>query len=153
MAQSLEKGFVFSVKDCAGSGLSFLAEAALGWPGVGLGWRVGIGELAGFGRWSQDIAGSGSVFFSDENFEAGAGPGEVFAHAADGIGLDHGGNAGVFQRAFGEVGFGAAAVGLDDDELGVLHGGIICPDGRERAVPAAKNLSLKKMAFRGKLSA
>jgi hypothetical protein len=65
--------------------------------------------------WREDLAGCGGVIFADEDFEAFAGPGEVFAHSSGGVGLDQRGNASGFEFAFCQVGFGARAVGLDED--------------------------------------
>jgi hypothetical protein len=74
---------------------------------------------------SKDLSCSRQIFFADEDFEAGAGPGEMFAHSAGGVGTQHGADSGVFEQAYGEVGLRTAAEGLDKDELGVVHDRII----------------------------
>jgi len=58
----------------------------------------------------------------------------VFTHSARRIGLDHRLNAGIFERAFGQIRLWAATIRLNDNKLTVLHSRIICPDEREGAL-------------------
>ncbi len=52
----------------------------------------------------------------------------MLAHSAGGVRLDHYLNTGIFEGTFRQIRLGAAGVGLDDKELGVLHRNSICPD-------------------------
>src|SRR5215467_2053231 len=49
---------------------------------------------------SKDLFCSGQIFFADEDFEAGAGPSEMFAHSASSVGTQHGADSSVFEQAF-----------------------------------------------------
>ncbi len=73
----------------------------------------------------KQLAGFRSILFTHEDFEAQAAPGQVLAHAADSIGLDHGVDACGFEGAFGEVGFDLRGEAVDDHEFAVVHGVII----------------------------
>jgi hypothetical protein len=71
---------------------------------------------------SEDIARECCVVLAHQNFKSCAGPGEVLAHSSDGVSLDDGLNPGFCESTFGQLGLRAIAEGLDDNELGVLHG-------------------------------
>jgi hypothetical protein len=71
-------------------GESFLGEFRVSW------WRGAVRLGVGVGRWvaliqdgnrwrGEDIEGSGCVFFADKDFEALAGPGEMFAHTSHSV--------------------------------------------------------------------
>jgi hypothetical protein len=94
--------------------------------------RRGEGSV---GRRFEDFAGGSGVVFADQNFETEAGPGHVFAHATHGVGLNHRGNASGFEFALGEVGFGASAVGVDNDEVRVVHAFKYTPASNEEWLP------------------
>jgi len=79
--------------------------------------------------WVQDFPGSGEVFFTDENLESEARPCQVLTHATDAVGLDGGGDVGGVEFADGQFGFGAGAVGVNDDKIGMVHGNSIGPSG------------------------
>jgi len=49
----------------------------------------------------------------------------MFAHASHGVCLNHRGDVGGFESADGQLRFGAGGVGMDDEEVGVVHRGII----------------------------
>ena len=67
----------------------------------------------------------GGVFFADQDFEAETAPGQVIAHAASAVGLDHGVNASGFEGALGEIGFGLGGEAVNDCEFAVIHEVII----------------------------
>src|ERR1700720_3003902 len=60
--------------------------------------------------WSEHLARRGGVFFAHQNLKPRAGPRQVFSHPSRRVTPDHGGNAGIFERALGQVRFGAATV-------------------------------------------
>ncbi len=76
----------------------------------------------------------GCVFLAHENSKTRAGPRKVFTHSSRRVSLDHGLDAGIFERALGQVRLSAATVRLDDHKLRVLHSSIICADERERSL-------------------
>jgi hypothetical protein len=100
-----------------------LREATPGWPGVGI--DVELFCKTTIGRWSEHIACVGSVFLAYQDLKSFARPGKMFAHASDRVSLNHGGNASVFERGLGELSVRAAAVGSDDNELTLVHTGIM----------------------------
>ena len=95
----------------------------------GVRFRIGLGDFEWISRGCENLAGGGGVVLADEDLKAGAGPGEMFAHSAGGVGLDHCGNTGGFQGGLGQVCFGTLSVGLNDDEVWVLHVCSICLRG------------------------
>lgn len=81
----------------------------------------------------EDFLRGGRVTVEDEDFEASTRPGEVIAHTANGVGLDHGLNTGFGKSGDSEFGVRTVSVFLNNNELGVIHGGSI----RLRSVRAA----------------
>ena len=112
-----------------------LGKAAPGWWRVVVRLEIRAKAVGAFRGWGEHVARGGYVFLAHQNFKACAGPREVFAHAARGVRRKHCWNAGIFERALGQISLGAATVGLDDDKLTVLHGPIISPDEREWFLP------------------
>ena len=61
----------------------------------------------------------------------------MFTHSSRCISPDQSPNAGILERALGQLRLSAATVRLEDDEIGVLHWGIIRSDGRTFGSPLA----------------
>jgi len=65
------------------------------------------------------------VFLAHQDLKPRAGPRKVFTHSSRRVSPDHCLNAGIFERALGQVRLGAATIRLDDNKLTVLHSSII----------------------------
>jgi len=89
----------------------------------------------------KQVVSFGGVFFTDQDFETQAAPGEMVAHAAGSVGLNHSVNAGGFESALGKIGFDLRGEAVDDRELTVIHGNIIrltmIGSGARKKAPAA----------------
>ena len=82
-----------------------------------------------FGAGREDFAGRGGVVLADEDLKAFAGPSNVVAHSSDGVGLDHGGDAGRLKSGLCKFGLGARAICLNNDKIRVVHDHSISPAG------------------------
>lgn len=81
-----------------------------------------------FGRVKYLASGSG-VFIADQHFEPEATPCQMIAHAAGGVRLDHGIDAGGFEHTLGKVRLSFRPEGLNQNEFAVVHKAIICQSG------------------------
>ena len=86
----------------------FLGEPAPRLSGIEVG-LVRVWAFVAFDR-GKHIPSHGYVLFADHDFKSRAGPRQVLTHSSRGVGLDHGLNAGVFERAFRQLSFDAATV-------------------------------------------
>ena len=109
-------------------------EAAPRVGGVGIALDARVGHCIGVGGGSEKVAGGGGVFFADEELEAGAGPGEVLAHASGSVRLNHGSDASGIELCFGQIGLGAGVVGVHENEIGLVHREHYTPGGQREKV-------------------
>jgi len=86
------------------------------------------------GRVKYFASGSG-VFIADQHLEPEAAPCQMIAHAAGGVRLDHGIDAGGFEHTLGKVRLSFRPEGLNQNEFAVVHKAIIWQSGifRRRA--------------------
>ena len=95
--------------------------------------EVRFKAFVAFSWWSENFLRHGCVFLAHQNSKPRAGPRKVFTHSSRRVSLDHCLDAGIFERAFGQVRLSAATVGLDDHKFRVVHRNIISPDVGERS--------------------
>jgi hypothetical protein len=111
-----------------------LGKPTPGWSTVAVSLEVRVCAFVNLSRWSEHIARLVCIFLTHQNLKPGGRPPKVFTHPSRRVSPDHCLNAGVFERALGQVRFRAATVRLHDNKLTVLHSCIICPDERERSL-------------------
>jgi hypothetical protein len=80
------------------------------------------------GRVKYLASGSG-VFIADQHLEPEAAPCQMIPHAASGVRLDHGIDAGGFEHALGKVRLSFRPESLNQNEFAVVHKAIICQSG------------------------
>ena len=82
----------------------------------------------------MDFLRDSRVLLEDEDLETDTGPGEMIAHTANGVGLDHSLDASLEQGGYGEFGVRTVSVLLGNDEFGFVHEGSIRLGGEWHAV-------------------
>lgn len=83
--------------------------------------------------WRERMKRRGCVLLAHENLKPRTGPCNVFAHSPYRVSLHRRLNAGIFERTFGQLRLNAVTERFDDNQITVLHGGIISPDRKQRA--------------------
>ncbi|HYL62591.1 MAG TPA: hypothetical protein VE077_08210 [Candidatus Methylomirabilis sp.] len=78
-------------------------------------------EASGLWLGPEDVSCSFGVILANEEFESGARPSEMIAHAAGGVGLDHRVDPGGLKGALSKFGLGPAAKRLNDNEIREFH--------------------------------
>lgn len=78
-------------------------------------------------RWRlKHVVRLGGIFFTHQDFEAEAAPGQMIAHAAGSVGLNRGVDARGFESALGKISFDLRGEAVNDHEFAAIHALIIC---------------------------
>lgn len=85
--------------------------------------------------WRERIKRRGCVLLAHQNLKPRAGPCNVLAHSSYRVSLHRRLNAGILERTFSQLRLNTVTERFDENQIRVLHGSIISPDGSRGLTP------------------